>query len=62
MKMLYYTQEIFTNNVTFMDMYSLWKNIIIQIIAIMDITYIGDIARVHAVPDVRMDGKNDCSV
>ena len=28
----------------------------------MDITYIGGIVRVRAVPDVRVNDRNDCSV
>ena len=33
-----------------------------RIIVIMDITYIVGIAPVGAVPDVRMNGEDDCSV
>ena len=55
-----YTQVIVTKNVMW-----IWldckKNIIMRIIVIIDITYIGGIARVHAVPDVQMKCSKDCS-
>ena len=42
-----------------MDMYNCEKWRIMRIIVIIDITYIGGIARI---PGARVHGRNDCSV